>query len=493
MPSAKTPHQRQAVLASLVLLALSSVAALAFLWPKGPQAKGLALAASTEGSSLSSAVTPALLSQGQETQRQKLDSGHGDGSAKTPAPLRDVIIRVKTYDGHAPVPDAEVWTVPSHATRLVTGTDGSVRFQTTDEELLAGVESAPGCLLWDPKSEPEGVPDRPGSMLTGDAAIALDGVTEIDLFVRRGGTIRGTLVDAQGTPLPGRLFYMAGANGNEWHPGLPHHTDDNGRFQLEGLRPNWYIIGPDPDGLDVFPYEQILTDWATTHEVVLKLLPAITVGLDVVPEGVGPSNSWAFPLTYRVVRNDRMSTVPNQKRRPAPKWQERKTLCDSSTRGTVHLELDLLEGPYQLEVRAKGSLQENGEVVPWLAGGWQREYPFVVTAKGGVEFGGADPPDLCVIYGMDRISRINATVAGTNGRIFATLRDTAGGGYFFHYDSRTAEKGSRSFKLALDFDRVSSKTVRFYESVPGVGANDLAIVEPTLETQEVTLECTFEQ
>lgn len=423
-----------------------------------------------------------------ETDRVAISSDATDPAAEEPARLfGDVVITVKARDGHTPVAGAEIWTVPSHSEVLTTDRDGRVSFHAESSTMLAGVESAHGYLLWDPLREVDGTPGEPGSALKQEVAITPGSTTEIGLFVRLGATIRGTLVSAEGTPLPRTDFYMAAANGSEWLLGTRQRTDDNGEFRIAGLRPNWYLLGPDPFTFDVFTYEHIRADWGSTHEATLQLMATHDVPIEVVPEGVGESDTWPLPLYYRILRNDRMEIKVTRLRHDYPEWRRSRELSGPATRGTVSLTRALCEGPYLLQVVSTGRPPMNSSDAQWLGTGWRRSLPFAVDAQGQATFLNASPANRAVLEGMDRIAYLRVAVTGARSVIWIQA-DGGDTQELLHYRPPSEDENGRRFlHAAVDLSQLGTDRLVFREKVKGEPPRPLETVTLAPGENEITL------
>ncbi len=439
------------------------------------------------------------------------DEGPSPGAMAT---FGEVVIHVRARDGGAPVPGAYVWTVPSHSEALVTGADGTVRFQAESGALIAGVESASGYLLWTPAAEADGQPGEVGSSLEQEVMISPRETTTIELFVRLGAVIRGTLADANGNPVPRGNFYLAEAEGNGWSIGKRRRTDDLGAFEIIGLRPNWYLVGYDPKERDVFPYEKVRADWGSVHELHLQYQRSSHVEIEVVPEGVGPDEPWDFSLAYMIHRNDRMTVETPPRAATEAEWLRRQPLRGSlgpesesasegeKTRdrwphGPVSIEAKLAEGPYLLEVRATGRSRVSPDTVWWMGQAFTRSYPFQVDAEGRVRFTGDAPPGTpthrAVVQGMEQVTYLEASLVGAPAQV--RVREKGQGmGWFLHSDSlRPDDNGQAAMNVAIDAVRFAPGSLVFHEVHSGEPERLMHEVELVPGVQKITLRCLGQQ
>jgi protocatechuate 3,4-dioxygenase beta subunit len=146
--------------------------------------------------------------------------------------------RVLTKSG-APVERASVSaSAKGAAAREVTGgaSDTSARDGTYKLEALK-----PGTYTINVHGE-HGIAPKDGWKVTVQSPGA---VVDQDLVLDEGGTIHGTVVDADGKPMPGvHVRAQAIANDFEWSPGGSVRSGDDGSFELDNLRPGDYrVIG----------------------------------------------------------------------------------------------------------------------------------------------------------------------------------------------------------------------------------------------------------
>lgn len=374
-------------------------------------------------------------------------------------------IRVLARDGHTPIKDAAVWTVPSHSEQLVTGSDGTVSLHAESPEVLVGVESAPGYLLWDPRNDPDGVAGERGSVLEEEIEVAAGTSVEVDLFVRLGGVIRGSIVDANGAPMPERSFGFAAADGQQWAPGHRRRTRADGSFEIVGLAPGWYLVAPDPHVREIFKYERVEVDWGTLHEVALQELPTHTTRIELVPEGIQADEPWPFSISEWVTRDDQMK-LANPGRLSEDIYNERRSSSGDDPRGAVVIERDLPEGPYRITLTAWTAPSGAGR---WLGAWWKRTYWFDVDAAGDARFRqqGEQPGEVnrITMSGMENVALIDAPIVGPRSTLWLYWRGPQGDWQFYVPHIHGDANGARSLRGAMDLSQMTDHRLLFYEKV----------------------------
>ncbi len=434
----------------------------------------------------------------------------GEGGAAEAPDFGEVVIRVFARDGRVPVAGAYVWTVPSHSKQLITGADGTVRFRSESRALIAGVTSAEGHLRWEPMLEPDAQPGEPGSHIKDEVTVSMGEATTIDLFVRLGAVIRGTLSDEVGDPVTNRRFFLARAKGNDWSCGEVQLTDELGRFEIRGLRPDWYLVGYDPKARDVFPYEKVRADWGSVHELHLQFQPEVPVAIEVAPTGIAPDEPWEFGLSYKFVRDDSMTVAPSRRRLSEAEWESRQpprgVLIEPGSgdaqghgpdvrppRGIASIEVDLSEGPYLLELHAIGRPPMPPGAVWWIGGRFTRTLPFEVDAKGNATFEGSLPPHRAEVSGMDEVSYLRAHLIGSEASLFVRKEGQNMNQILYSHRLRPDENGQVVLNAAVDPTRIASSSLIFHAKSREQPERFVGQVTLVPGLQELTLYCAGKQ
>ena len=143
--------------------------------------------------------------------------------------------KIRTTSGE-PIDDAEIWArTTSGAARAKTGWGGDRSGRDGSYE-LTGLK--PGSYKIEVTTT-RGLAPKDGFRVD----VAAGATVEKDLVLEDGGTLSGTVVDANGVAVGGiniSTRLVSGGGGRSW--GGNHSTDDAGAFTIEGLRPGDYRV-----------------------------------------------------------------------------------------------------------------------------------------------------------------------------------------------------------------------------------------------------------
>ncbi|MEM8710400.1 MAG: carboxypeptidase-like regulatory domain-containing protein, partial [Planctomycetota bacterium] len=288
---------------------------------------------------------------------------------------------------------------------------------------------------------------------------------EVEVFVRIGGVIRGSIVDAHGAPQPEKAFGSASANGSQWAPGRRRRTRPDGTFEIIGLSPGWYLVAPDPHGKEVFTYERVEVNWGTVHELTLEELPRRTTRIELRPEGIEVDEPWPFSVYAWVTRDDLM-TLESSGRVPTEIYQERYRSPGLDLAGPVTIERELAEGPYRIHLTARTA---PGDASEWFGAPWTQACWFDVDDLGAAHFRASGETNRITLTGMENVAIVDGTIAGPASALWLywqrPVGESAGDWRFDIPSVREDANGARSFGGAMDLSQVHDRQLRFHEKV----------------------------
>jgi hypothetical protein len=131
----------------------------------------------------------------------------------------------------------------------------------------------------------------------------------VTIALTEGASIVGRVFDAEGTALPQFRFFRFGADGDQWIEARPVETDDAGSFEVVGLAPGWYLLGPDPAKDDVFACARMELARSERREVALQLLPAQHIQVTVSARGIVRGEPWRLPVRACLYRADSLQDL----------------------------------------------------------------------------------------------------------------------------------------------------------------------------------------
>ena len=210
-----------------------------------------------------------------------------------------------------PVADARVVATLAGGTGPF-ATASAEAFATCDGEGRYVLEHLPGTYLASIAAWKHGyaIAAIPPTSNGGSMALPATGALPLDLVLTRGRTIRGVVVDERGAPVPGADVWLSEKLVGSEFSAIDHTptvTDDQGRFELAGLRMDAgyvrartdsrrlasYWQGPGPHG------HRVARDMpATIEDVRLALAPGETVGGRLVDAAGAPVAGAAVRLSY---------------------------------------------------------------------------------------------------------------------------------------------------------------------------------------------------
>jgi hypothetical protein len=240
----------------------------------------------------------------------------------------------------APLPGTQLWALGDEFCLGRANRRGEVNFPDLSGTIEFGVKGT--SALMDGTFVVIGGEDEPRESL--ELSVPSGTHRTVTIALTEGASIVGRIFDADGLALRQFRFLRLGADGDQWVEPLPVVTDDAGSFEVIGLAPGWYLLGPDPAKDEVFAYARIELARGERRVVALQLLPAQQVRVTVSLRGVGRGESWGLPVRFLLERADHLGglvpTSSGQAR--APLWND----------GLAPLEITrpLRAGPHVLRV-----------------------------------------------------------------------------------------------------------------------------------------------
>lgn len=224
-------------------------------------------------------------------------------------------IVVKLRGAGSPIPYAGVWIFDDEMRTMLADGEGRATFHVNPGSVLIGADAPEGnaargllVLAYDHET---GEPSAETSV-----EVAAGERVGVELTLHQGAIITGHVLRPDGEPAAAFTFARMHAVGDGWSSPAPIKTDTNGRFVMSALRENWYLLGPDPKGDDVFDYEKIHVLLGERKDLTIALKPGrlAQVTVDVVQEQSG--EPYPFPLSARFVRADGLADVSLDSERP---------------------------------------------------------------------------------------------------------------------------------------------------------------------------------
>lgn len=356
--------------------------------------------------------------------------------------------RVLTSTG-TPIEDAQLWarSIGGAARSKITG--DSDRSAPDGTYALAGLRA--GTYKLDVETD-AGVGPKDGFKLD----VAAGAVVEKDLVLDATGTITGTVVDGDGTPVAGIGVQARPLTGGTWRWGGTNPTDDAGAFTIRGLRPGDYRVTAQRGWTDTLRKPGATDDAKHGERTTVRVGQPATVKLVVeaqtgvikgtVVDAAGKPVADAFISAAR--ESDAAGAQKTSVRETRWGWEERPVI--TSVDGTFTV-TKLSPGSYTVRAFRKGGGEAVAEHVP--VGGTaalQIEATGVIAGTARRPDGAPDELTLTVTAPKTGFMR-RELFFRTDGRF--VVRDVPGG----HYEVTAEAEGGRKL-VELDLAEGEQRT-----------------------------------
>lgn len=361
---------------------------------------------------------------------------------------------VVTFQG-APVRGSQLWVISAGLEYGETNDEGRATLDVTAGEVRFGVDRAghDSCDGWFRIVAIDGAAPPAGAREAQDSAsleVAFGARRTIALELATGASIFGRIVDADGAPRPGLRFYRLGAHGDEWVDPMLVVSDEAGYFTCRPLAPGWYLLGPDPGGPHIFPYERLELARGERRDVELRLLAPAPVRIHVDIIGDERGAPWPLPLQYRLERADGLGGLV----------RARLTGVNASGAAPLDLARDLQPGPWRLHLQ---SARWWGQKSVMIAPTWKAELAFEVTEttrsvqlEARVADTGSIARLACTFTPLPNAPAVQGAVLLSQRCVRWTDRHGAE-----QFTSLPVGIGDTTAELLIDLDEVPSRTLEF--------------------------------
>ena len=375
-----------------------------------------------------------------------------------PAALGRIDFVVRDRSTGAIVPHARIWALKDEILDREVDANGRTAMEVPAGTYSGGAEPASGAAH---RALPYDV-DTGNDAAETEIEVVAGQAVEAALVLHRGATIEGIVIDAQREPVPEFQFVWLSADGDRWITPKRIRTDAGGRFRIAGLEAGWYLLGPEPDGEDVFGLERMELQLGETRSVTMELARRHEVTLRVRLVQDGETVTDGPPLNVIVTRGDGLGDLA----RPTANGAARKRSLGTTDR-PFEWTFAAPPGPYDIVVLPSSRVGEE-----WLIHHWNHAQRIDVTDANRsfdleIERPAAGPYVTIDVLFSTPFQRGTPRIRARAMTRFGVATGT----------SLLPRIGGRSVRLHIDRTYVTSDTIEFVRSgetfaAAGIGGGD---------------------